>query len=65
MQSDFHIQPEVLADLQQIAQLEGVTPQRLLQDMLQQYRARRHAADVQAAASQSLEEFGDLYRRLA
>ena len=59
------IQPEVWADLQRIAMLEGVTPQHLLQNMLRDHCRRRHAADVHNAAEQSLNEFAELYRRLA
>ncbi len=61
--------PEVLAELRKIAEAEGRQLQSVLDEAMRDYierkrkgRPRRH---VLAAFADSLEEFDDLYRRLA
>jgi len=61
--------PEVLAALREIAQAQGRQFQAVLDDALRDYidrqqkeRPRRH---VMAAFASSLDEFDDLYRKLA
>jgi hypothetical protein len=61
--------PDLLANLRQIAQLQGRQFQAVLEDALrdyidkqQQVRPRRH---IISALTASLDEFDDLYRELA
>ena len=63
------VDPQLLAKLRQVAEIEGKQFQTILEEALTEYLERhqeeRHCSDVLEAFGMSMQEFDELYKNLA